>query len=76
MRCMLNEVTLLRSFSTLSRLPFTTVSFLHTFSDGVLCHRVEIRGWLTPLFKKLFGYAIAKELPSVVSRLVALAESA
>lgn len=75
MRCMLQEVRQLRSFSNISRLPLTTVSLSHVRSDGTLCHKVEMRGWLTPLFKRLFGYKIEKELSSVVSRLVTLAEN-
>lgn len=76
MRCMLKEVSPLHSFTTLSRLPLTTVSFAHDFSNGILCHKVEMRGWLTPIFKKIFGRKIEKELPSVVKTLVALAENA
>ncbi|WP_027186910.1 SRPBCC family protein [Desulfovibrio cuneatus] len=74
MRCLLQEVTHLHSFSTLSRLPLTKVSFTHVFSEGTLCHKVEMRGWLTPLFKQLFGYKIEKELSSVVRSLAVLAE--
>lgn len=74
-RCLLAEVTPLRSFTTRSHFPFTTLSFIHHLQDGVVTHKVELRGLLTPLLKILFGHDIQKGLPQAVRTLVTMAEN-
>lgn len=73
-RCLLREVSPLKSFSTLSKLPLASMAFIHIFENNTLTHKVEIQGLLTPLFKKLFGYDIARALPSVVENVARLAK--
>lgn len=75
-RCLLEEVTPLRSFTTRSSFPLATLSFKHHIDDGIVTHGVEMRGILTPLFRRLFGRDIQKGLPQAVRSLVAMAELA
>lgn len=74
-RCLLAELTPLRSFTTRSQFPFTTLSFIHHMEDGVVTHRVELHGLLTPVLKRLFGRDIQKGLPQTVRSLVSMAEN-
>lgn len=74
-RCLLAEVTPLRSFTTRSHFPCTTLSFSHHIENGVVTHKVALHGLLTPLLKRLFGRDIQKGLPQTVRTLVSMAES-
>lgn len=64
-----------RSFSDSSQLPLTRVDFLHRVAEGVIVHRIEMRGWLTPLFRRLIGAKIQRGLRPAMARLASLAEA-
>ncbi|SHN49895.1 SRPBCC family protein [Desulfovibrio litoralis] len=74
-RCLLEEVTPFKSFTTRNNLPFTTIIFRHQISNGVITHKVEMRGFLTPLFKRLFGKETQRELPQAIRTLIDMAEN-
>ena len=75
LRCLLEEVSYLCSFTTKNTLPFTTVRFTHQYKAGVVTHRVSMNGLLTPLFRRLFGNDMQQGLPQAVRTLVAMAEA-
>ena len=69
-----------RSFKDRSFLPLTHLDFIHIYTPnpgsaqgGHITHRVEMRGWLTPLFSRVIGRDIQKTLPDTLGRLSALA---
>lgn len=73
--CQLLGIVPLHSFTTRSSLPFTTISFIHRMEAGVVTHRVEMKGLLTPIFRRLLGPNIQKGLPDTVRNLVRMAEN-
>lgn len=62
------------SFRDRSLLPLTTLDFSHRIENGVLCHRAEMRGWLTPLFARIIGRKIRTEMRVAMQNLLLLAE--
>ncbi|MCA2979180.1 MAG: SRPBCC family protein [Myxococcaceae bacterium] len=68
------------AFTSRSSLPLTTLDIVHTLrvegSETVIEHRVEMKGVLTFLFRRLIGESIARGLPMVVERLAQLAAGA
>lgn len=69
-----------RGFKDRSFLPLTQLDFIHTYTPatsseqgGQITHRVEMRGWLTPLFRYVIGRDIQKTLPATLARLGQLA---
>ncbi len=77
-RFVLTHVETHAAFTNRSTLPLTTLDFLHTVqrdgTDTVIVHRVEMRGPLSFLFRRLIGASIARGLPAVVARLARVAE--
>lgn len=74
------ETHLHRGFKDRSYLPLAHLDFIHTYtpnaspdSGGRITHRIEISGWLTPLFSRLIGRDIQKTLPDTLGRLSKLA---
>ena len=67
------------SFSDLTRLPFCKLEFHHSLSEvngeRIVTHEAVFSGPLTFLFSRIIGSGIAKDLPTTVANLVALAES-
>lgn len=74
------EVDRSRGFSNRSRLPFASLTFIHTLreeaGETVIEHRVEMDGPLTFLFSRLLGAGLARSLPTAVERLARFAEGA
>lgn len=72
------EVTRLKSFTSRSQLPFTTMDFIHSMhaAEGVLTvvHKVEMRGAFTFLFSRVIGNKLIKELPKALKKLEGLAK--
>lgn len=69
-------------FHDRSYLPLTHLDFIHRYqpADGQggmarIIHRVEMRGALTPLFRRVIGRDIARTLPDTLRTLARLAES-
>ena len=69
-------------FDTRSFLPLTHLDFIHRYQpaegDGNparIIHRVEMRGALTPLFRRVIGREIARTLPDTLRTLARRAES-
>lgn len=56
----ITEATPNKSFTSRSRLPLCTIDFIHTFENGTLTHRIEMRGVSTFFFSKIAGKSIAK----------------
>lgn len=75
------EADPLKGFTDRSFLPLTTLDFSHVYTPGLsgskatITHRVEMRGLLTFIFKKIIGSNIEKDLPGAMKKLVALAEA-
>lgn len=71
-----------QGFKDRSFLPLTTLDFIHTYtpastmSKARITHHVEMRGWLTPIFKRVIGSNIRKGLPGALRKLAAIAEKA
>lgn len=72
-----------RSFKDRSFLPLTQLDFIHTYTPsttsqhgGQITHRIEMRGWLTPVFSRLIGRDIQKTLPATLTKLAKLAAQA
>jgi len=63
-----------RGFSDRSRLPLTRLDFIHVLAQGELVHRVEMQGWLTPVFRRVIGTKIERGLREAMSRLARMAE--
>ena len=68
-------------FHDRSYLPLTHLDFIHRYqpaegtSAARILHRVEMRGILTPLFRRLIGRDIARTLPETLRTLARLAEN-
>ena len=66
-------------FHDRSFLPLTTLDFIHTFSPATpnqpatITHRIEMRGWLTPLFRRVIGRGIVRDLPTTLASLARVA---
>ena len=77
-RFVLTHVEPMVAFTNRASLPLGTLDFIHTLRTGsgstVVEHRVEMKGPLTFLFRRLVGAGIARSLPAVVERLGRLAE--
>jgi Polyketide cyclase / dehydrase and lipid transport len=75
----LEEVTEERSFTDVTRLPLGTLRFSHRIETAgeatTLVHRVEITGWLWPLWSRVIGKNVAAGLPAAMRRLAELAEA-
>jgi hypothetical protein len=65
-------------FTNRSSLPLGTLDFIHTLrvegGETVIEHRVEMKGPLTFLFRRLVGAGIARGLPGTVAQLARTAE--
>ena len=74
------ETEPLKRFMDRSFLPLTTLDFSHIYTPATgnkkaqITHRVEMRGLLTIIFKRVIGSNIEKDLPGAMKKLVALAE--
>ena len=80
-RFILLEVLPKQRFKDRSFLPLTHLDFTHVYTPnsskiqgGYITHRVEMRGWLTPIFSRIIGRDIQKSLPETLARLSRLAE--
>ena len=70
-----------QGFKDRSFLPLTQLDFIHSYlpdaspdRGGRITHRVEMRGWLTPLFSRVIGRDIQKALPDTLAKLAKLAQ--
>ncbi|MFT2112460.1 SRPBCC family protein [Marinomonas sp. 2405UD68-3] len=74
-----SEVTKNKSFTTISKLPLCTMSFVHKLvpsSEGTeVTHKVIFSGLLSPLFGRLIGTGIRKGLPATMQGLRNAVES-
>lgn len=74
------ESTKNKSFVNRTKLPFCTLYFIHEIAESddsiLITHRIEIKGFLSPLFSQLIGKQQAKGLPDAVESLIKLAENA
>lgn len=76
----LSEVEVNKSFRDRTFLPLTTLDFFHFYVPATegkkarIIHRVEMRGLLTPIFKRVVGSKIQKGLPHAVRSLIAQAQ--
>lgn len=73
------EVTKNKSFTTISKLPLCTMSFVHELvssSEGTeVFHKILFSGLLSPLFGRLIGSGIRKGLPATMQGLRDAVES-
>lgn len=67
------EITKNKSFTTISKLPLCTMSYVHELvpsSEGTeVSHKVIFSGVLSPLFGRLIGGGIKKGLPATMQGL-------
>ena len=68
-------------FDDETRVPGAKIRFSHRIEDApdgsrVVTHRAQITGILTPLWVRIMGSDLVKELPAVVAELVTRAEAA
>ena len=70
-----------RGFTDRALLPLTRLDFIHLYTPGPLPEqggrvtvRIEMRGVLTPLFKRIIGRDIQKTLSATLDRFAAQAE--
>lgn len=75
-RFTLRSVEVGRGFSDRAHLPLTSLDFIHELAGGCLVHRVEMRGLLTPLFRRVIGIKVERGLRASMTRLVRMAEAA
>jgi hypothetical protein len=72
------EVTLNKSFTTQSSLPFTKMDFVHTMEEKngelFLTHSIVFSGFLSFIFAKLIGVKLSKGLPNAMKNLIELAK--
>ena len=65
-------------FHDRSALPLTSLDFIHTLERNgdytIVTQRVEMTGLLTFIFAKVIGSGIKKDMPSVMAKLVEMAE--
>lgn len=68
-----------RGFTDVTRLPLCTLEFDHHIeptTDGVrITHRATFRGLASPLFRRVIGAGIARDLPETLTRLATRAAS-
>jgi hypothetical protein len=68
-----------RGFTNVTRLPLCTLQFDHTvepLADGVrITHRATFRGLAAPLFRRVIGVGITRDLPDTLHRLATCAAS-
>ncbi len=73
------EVTINKSFTTISRLPLCQISFKHELfgkeEQTKVTHSVKFSGLLSPLFGRLIGKQIKKVLPETMKGLKQAAEN-
>lgn len=79
-RITLSEVVEDRGFTTVTRLPGATMTFVHTLEDTHdgrtgITHTLTISGPMTFLFAIVVGRAIARDLPRTVQTLAAATAS-
>ena len=78
LRTMLTEVTLLESFVDEARLPLTRIIVSHVMHEegGMtkITNRVEMRGFLAPLFAILIGRDMKKNMPEEMAAMTQKAE--
>lgn len=75
----LSEVKEFSNFSDRAKLPLTTVDFIHTYEatadgNGIIVHKVEMRGILAPLFGRVIGSKIRTHLRRAMIKLSVLAQ--
>lgn len=79
LRYVLAEVTPLRSFADVTKLPLAGVRFTHEITPTPAGHdvtqRVDFEGPLRWLFAKLMGRSLTADMPETMRRLLRLAES-
>lgn len=67
-------------FTDVTRLPLCELEFDHAIeptADGVrITHRATFRGLAAPLFRRIIGAGIARDLPATMARLVECARTA
>lgn len=67
------EVTHNKSFTTITKLPFCTITFVHLLeqvgADTEVTHAVNFTGFLSPLFGQLIGKQIKRTLPNTMQGL-------
>jgi len=70
-----------RRFTNRSFLPLTHLDFIHSYTPGTspeqggqITVRIEMHGWLTPLFRRIIGRDIQKTLPETLRRFARQAE--
>lgn len=72
------EIDYLKKFTSRSNLPLAKMDFIHELTEKegelYLTHRLEIKGVLSPIFSRIIGENIIKELPEVMSELSNLSE--
>jgi hypothetical protein len=75
------EVQQKRGFTNRSFLPMTCMDFIHTYrpaespeQGAMITVRIEMRGWLSPLFGRLIGRGIQKTLRESLVKCSTLAE--
>jgi carbon monoxide dehydrogenase subunit G len=73
------EITKNQSFTTISKLPLCTMSFVHELVPSgeatEVSHKVVFSGLLSPLFGRLIGTGIRKGLPATMQGLRNAVES-
>jgi carbon monoxide dehydrogenase subunit G len=73
------EITKNQSFTTISKLPLCTMSFVHELVPSgeatEVAHKVVFSGLLSPLFGRLIGTGIRKGLPATMQGLRNAVES-
>ena len=73
-RFTLTHVEKNRGFADLTRMPLTSVIFRHSYVNGKLTHRVEVKGLLAPFLRLTMGKKIEKEMPKAIAALAKKAE--
>jgi hypothetical protein len=76
----LTQVEPYKKYVSITRMPFTTLSFTHTIteisrSQVEISHLVEIKGLLTPILRFTLGKKLKKRLPLAVNGLANQAET-
>lgn len=79
-RFRLMKVTEGQGFRDRTFLPLTWLDFIHAYEPAISGHparityRIEMRGWLTPLFRRVIGSGIVRDLPTNMQGLAQHAE--
>ncbi|HJN37504.1 MAG TPA: polyketide cyclase/dehydrase and lipid transport [Gammaproteobacteria bacterium] len=76
----LSEVTKNQSFTNISYLPLTKMTFSHQLTDNLdetttITHQIEMKGLTAPLFAFIIGRQMKAKLPDAMKKLAQLAES-